>query len=83
MQDPVEGVRAAHDFLNDMDWELVEEGVAVGVTTWQFLRRHPWIMVAAGTALSAVGGWYTYQDKKKGGVRKRLERVRSEYTPAP
>lgn len=84
MHDPVEKVRAAHDFLNEMDWELLEEGVAVGATTWHFLRDHPWIMVAAGATLSGIGGWFMVQDRK-GGRHNRLKapRVSHEYTPAP
>lgn len=91
MQDPHERIHRAREFLEDVDWEAVETGMALGSVTAAFLRRHPWLLVGAGAGLAAIGAWFVWEDDHKTWAPNRVKeskgseapRFNPDYTPAP
>lgn len=70
MQDPQAPIRAVHDFLEGIDWELVEEAADLGGAALRFVQRHPWVLVAGGVLISAYGAWQMVaKDKPTDGAR--------------
>lgn len=69
MKDPSETVQAAHDLIENIDWELIEEAADMGAVVIEYMRRHPWMMVAAGSALTSLGVW---QMLDKGGKTQKI-----------
>lgn len=57
MTDPSETVQAAHDFVDNVDWELLEEAADIGANVIAYMRKHPWMLVAVGSAMTSVGIW--------------------------
>ena len=57
MQDAQPPIRAVQEFLEGIDWELIGEASDLGSAALRFLQRHPWVLVAGGVALSAIGAW--------------------------
>lgn len=72
MTDPSETVQAAHDFVENVDWELLEEAADMGAAVVAYMRRHPWMLVALGTTMTGLGVW---QMMEKSGNKKPTQQL--------
>lgn len=59
-----DSVRQVHEFLDDVDWDLVQEAADLGAATLHYVRRHPWMLMAAGGLLGALGAWQAIENKR-------------------
>lgn len=59
-----DSVRQMHEFLDDVDWDLVQEAADLGEAAVRFVRRHPWVLIAAGSILSGVGAWQAFDNRR-------------------
>lgn len=65
------------DLLEHVDLERLGTYASVATTALVLVRRHPWLLVAAGITAAAFGAWYIAQKNKEaeqaGGVDGYLE----------
>lgn len=64
MTDAHDRVHQVHEFLDDVDWGAIEGGVLFAGAAGRYLRRHPWMLMAAGATLAAAGGLLTWKDHR-------------------
>lgn len=69
MKDPSETVQAAHDFVENVDWELLEEAADMGAAVVSYMRQHPWLLIAAGSALASLGAWQMLEGRTGKGMK--------------
>jgi hypothetical protein len=60
----------ASAILDRVDWERLAEGRELGVAVALYLRRHPWVLIAAGVSCTALGiAALAHDGSKSGGTR--------------
>jgi hypothetical protein len=54
---PHQAIAVAEDLLKHVDLERLGGYASAATAAVVLLRRHPWLMVAAGATLAAMGAW--------------------------
>ena len=68
MSATADSVRSVHSFLEDVDWNLLEETADATDTTVKFVRSHPWMLIAAGCAIAAYGAYERFANRRRPGI---------------
>ncbi len=68
MSATADSVRTVHSFVQDVDWNLLEETADATDAAIRYVRNHPWMLIAAGCALAAYGAVERIRSRRHHGL---------------